>query len=51
MPTNQSTSSGKTRARSTTARKTKNDAITLLTEDHNKVKKDVQGVQKARGKE
>jgi hypothetical protein len=39
MPTNQSTSSGKTRARSTTARKTKNDAITLLTEDHNKVKK------------
>ena len=39
MPTNQSTTSGKTPARSTTTRKTKNNAITLLTEDHNKVKK------------
>ncbi len=39
MPTNQSTTSGKTPPRSTTTRKTKNNAITLLTEDHNKVKK------------
>lgn len=34
-----SISSGKTTKRSTTTRRTKNDAIKLLTEDHNKVKK------------
>lgn len=39
MPTTGSTTSGKTTTRSTTTRRTKNDAIKLLTEDHNKVKK------------
>jgi hemerythrin superfamily protein len=39
MSTTGSTSSGKTTKRSTTTRRTKNDAIKLLTEDHNKVKK------------
>ncbi|MEP6604890.1 MAG: hemerythrin domain-containing protein [Nitrosospira sp.] len=38
MPTTGSTS-GKTTARSTTTRRTKNNAIKLLTEDHSKVKK------------
>jgi hemerythrin superfamily protein len=39
MSTTGSTTSGKTTARSTTTRVTKNNAIKLLTEDHNKVKK------------
>ncbi len=39
MPTTGSTTSGKAATRSTTTRSTKNDAIKLLTEDHNKVKK------------
>ncbi len=39
MPTTGSTPPGKTPARSTTARRMKNNAIKLLTEDHNKVKK------------
>lgn len=39
MATTGSTISGKTTTRSTTTRRTKNDAIKLLTEDHNKVKK------------
>ncbi|WP_052493886.1 hemerythrin domain-containing protein [Nitrosospira sp. NpAV] len=39
MPTTGSTTSGKTTMRSTATRTTKNDAIKLLTEDHNKVKK------------
>ena len=39
MPTTGSTTSGKTTAHSTTTRRTKNNAIKLLTEDHNKVKK------------
>ena len=39
MSTTGSTTSGKTITRSTTTRRTKNDAIKLLTEDHNKVKK------------
>lgn len=39
MPTTGSTTSGKTTTRSTAARTTRNDAIKLLTEDHNKVKR------------
>ena len=39
MPTTASTPSGKATTRSTTSRKTKNDAIELLIGDHNKVKK------------
>ena len=39
MPITESTTSGKTTARSTTTRRTKNNAIKLLTEDHSKVKK------------
>ena len=39
MPTTARTPSGKTPARSTTTRKTKKNVITLLTADHNKVKK------------
>ena len=39
MPTTGSTTSGKATKRSTTTRSAKNDAIKLLTEDHNKVKK------------
>jgi hemerythrin-like domain-containing protein len=39
MPTTGSTTSGKNTTRSTTTRRTKKDAIKLLTEDHNKVKK------------
>jgi hemerythrin-like domain-containing protein len=39
MPTTQHATTRKVAPRSTTARRTKNDAIKLLTEDHNKVKK------------
>ena len=39
MPTTARTPSAKATTRGTTTRKTKNDAIKLLTEDHNKVKK------------
>ena len=39
MPTTQTPSTRKTTAQKTTARRSKNDAIKLLTDDHNKVKK------------
>lgn len=39
MPTTQTPSARKTTAQKTTARRSKNDAIKLLTDDHNKVKK------------
>ncbi|MEP6606835.1 MAG: hemerythrin domain-containing protein [Nitrosospira sp.] len=39
MPTTASTQSGKSTSRSITTRKTKNDAIRLLIDDHDKVKK------------
>ena len=39
MPTTQTPSARKTTAQKTTARRAKNDAIKLLTDDHNKVKK------------